>query len=317
VSHPRPRLNVFERYLACIRVLERHWSVSAAAQAAGVSRQTIHKWLRRYRADGVPGLADRSSRPWRMPGLTRIDLAVRICVERLARRWGPHLLGYLLGVARSTVYAVLRRAQLNRLDALHGRRAVVRYEWPAAGDMVHLDVKRLGHIEPGWGWRILGKRGNNTQRRRPGFEYCHVAVDDHSRWPEVAILGDETPGAAIAALEGAVASFARAGVRVRRVLTDNGNCYRSLDFAAACQRLGIRHLRTRPYTPRTNGKAERFIKTLQADWAYAQLYYSSDERTAALPAFLDGYRSRPNVALGGHTPMCRFLSVNDLSGNHT
>jgi transposase InsO family protein len=317
VAHPRPRLNVFERYLACIRVLERHWSVSAAAQAAGVSRQTIHKWLRRYRTEGVPGLADRSSRPWRMPGLTRIDLAVRICIERLARRWGPHLIGYLLGVARSTVYAVLRRAQLNRLDALRGRRAVVRYEWPAAGDMVHLDVKRLAHIEPGWGWRTLGRVANNTRRRTPGYLYCHVAVDDHSRWPEVAILGDEGPAAAIAALEGAVASFARAGVRVRRVLTDNGNCYRSFDFAAACRRLGIRHLRTRPYTPRTNGKAERFIKTLQADWAYARLYDSSDERTAALPAFLDGYRSRPNVALGGHSPICRFLSVNDLSGNHS
>ncbi len=133
---------------------------------------------------------------------------------------------------------------------------------------------------------------------------------------DVAILGDETPASAIAALEGVVAAFARAGVVVRRVLTDNGNCYRSADFAAACRQLGIRHLRTRPYTPRTNGKAERFIKTMLSDWAYARLYRSSDERTAALSAFLDDYRSRPNVGLNGHAPLCRF-AVNDLSGNHT
>jgi transposase InsO family protein len=316
VSNPRPRLNQFERYLACTRI-EQGWSVARAATAAGVSRQTIHKWLGRYRAEGAAGLADRSSRPHRLPRLTRIDIAVRICVERVQRRWGPHLLGYLLGVARSTVYAVLRRAGLSRLDALEPRARVQRYEWPAPGELVHLDVKRLGHIEPGLGWRNQGRLAENHHRRTPGYEYCHVAVDDHSRWAEVAVLGDELPGSAVAALEGTVAQFARAGVRIRRVLTDNGNCYRSFDFRDACHRLGIRHLRTRPYTPRTNGKAERFIKTLQSDWAYARLYHSSIERTAALGRFLDDYRSRPNVALGGHTPTCRFIGVNDVSGNHT
>lgn len=317
MSNPRPRLNAFQRALACTRVRTLGWSVVRTAAAAGVSRQTIHKWLRRFDAQGVAGLADRSSRPHRSPRLTRIDVAVQICLERVRRRWGPHLLGYLLGVARSTVYAVLRRAQLQRLDGLRPHRPALRYEWPRPGDLVHLDVKRFGHIEPGWGWRTLGHLQNNTRLRRPGYEYAHVAVDDHSRWAEVAVLGDETPASAIAALEAVVRSFADRGVSIRRVLTDNGNCYRSFDFRDACARLGIRHLRTRPYTPRTNGKAERFIRTLQSDWAYVRLYRSSDERTAQLGAFLEAYRARPNVGLDGHTPACRFLAVNEVYGNHS
>jgi transposase InsO family protein len=321
VVKPKPRLNAYQRYLICSRVHLESWRVSAAARAAGVSRQTAHKWLRRFRTEGEHGLADRSSRPWRTPRQTRIDLAAQICSERLRRRWGPHRLAYALGMPRSTVYAVLRRAQLSRLGALRVRRAVLRYEWPQCGDLVHLDTKRLGRIAPDGGWRNRGRRGGDGQRalRRPRsrYEYCHVAVDDHSRLPLVQIHPDELPASAVATLEHTWSTYLRAGVRIKRVLTDNGNCYRSLDFAAACARLSIRHWRTRPYTPRTNGKAERFIKTLQERWVYARLYRSSDERAQALPAFLAEFALTPHTGLDGHTPACRFAAVNDVSGNHT
>src|SRR3989449_2248710 len=183
VSNPRPRLSVFERHLACRRVRELGWSVVAAAFALGVSRQIVYRWLRRFDRDGVAGLADRSSRPHHTPRLTRIDLAVRICVERINRKtWGPHRLAYLLGLARSTVYAVLRRAGLSRLDALRPHRRVRRYEWPAPGDLVHLDTKRLGKIPPdGASWRNVGRKSANHRKRQAGYEYCHVSVDDHSR----------------------------------------------------------------------------------------------------------------------------------------
>ena len=319
MSHPRARLNPYQRELLCRRVHEEHWKVIAAARAAGVSRQTAHKWIRRHAHEGPRGLPDRSSRPRRMPRLTRIDLAVRICSERVSRKVGPHQLALSLGIGRSTIYAVLRRAELSRLDAFAARRRVLRYEWPAPGDLVHLDVKRLGRIPQDGGWRNLGRLHSRRNSRRPGagYEYCHVAVDDHSRLPDVAILPDQRGSDAVRALEQLWGRYLRAGVRIKRVLTDNGGCYRSLDFGAACARLRISHWRTRPYTPRTNGKAERFIKTLQERWAYARLYRSSAERAAALPTFLAEYSDRRSPTLGGHTPMCRFLSVNNLSGNHT
>ena len=316
MEEPKPRLNPYQRHLVCQRVRTEHWSVSAAARAAGVSRQTAHKWLARAAREGPDGLADRSSRPHRMPRLTRIDLAVRICVERTARKVGPHELALLLGIARSTIYAVLRRAELSWLGALVVRRAVLRYEWPQPGDMVHLDIKRLGRIPQDGGWRNIGRRLTNAVKRHAGYEYCHVAVDDHSRLPTVAMHPDQTSQSAIRALEQVWGRYLRAGVRIKRILTDNGSCYRSADFAATCDRLGIAHWRTRPYTPRTNGKAERFIKTLQEKWAYARLYRSSSERTAALAPFLDEYSQRRSPTLGGHTPLCRFFGVNDLSGNH-
>jgi transposase InsO family protein len=316
VVNARPRLNPYQRELACHRVRAEGWTVSAAAAAAGVSRQTVHKWVRRFEREGAGGLRDRSSRPHRMPRLTRIDLAVRICVERTRRRVGPHELALLLGIARSTIYAVLRRAELSRLGAWVAKVRVLRYEWPAPGDLVHLDVKRLGRIPEDGGWRNIGRRLANAVKRHAGYEYCHVAVDDHSRLPDVAVLADQRAGSAVAALEAVWGRYLRSGVRIKRILTDNGSCYRSADFADACRRLGIRHWRTRPYTPRTNGKAERFIKTLQERWAYARLYRSSSERTAALPVFLREYSQRRSPTLGGHAPLCRVFGVNDLSGSH-
>jgi transposase InsO family protein len=316
VVNARPRLNPYQRQLACDRVRAEGWRVSAAAAAAGVSRQTVHKWIRRFEREGPGGLADRSSRPHRMPRLTRIDLAVQICVERTTRKVGPHELALLLGIARSTIYAVLRRAELHRLGAFVAKVRVLRYEWPAPGDLVHLDIKRLGRIPEDGGWRNIGRLLANRVKRHAGYEYCHVAVDDHSRLPTVTIHPDQKGDSAVRALEQVWGRYLREGVRIKRILTDNGSCYRSLDFRAACDRLGIAHWRTRPYTPRTNGKAERFIKTLQQRWAYAQLYRSNSERAAALPGFLDEYSHRRSPTLGGHTPLCRFFGVNNLSGNH-
>jgi len=316
VDNPRPQLNAYQRHLVCARVRTEHWRVTRAAAAAGISRQTAHKWLRRFDQQGPAGLADRSTRPHRMPRLTRIDLAVRICWERTARQVGPHELALLLGIARSTIYAVLRRAELNRLDALTVKRPVLRYEWPAPGDLVHLDIKRFGRIPEDGGWRNVGRTEANRIKRQAGYEYCHVAVDDHSRLPDAVLLGDQRGNSAVAALEQVWGRYLRAGVRIKRILTDNGSCYRSLDFRAACARLGIIHWRTKPYTPRTNGKAERFIKTLQEKWAYARLYRSSAERASTLAPFLDAYSQRRSPTLGGHTPVCRFFGVNDLSGNH-
>ena len=315
--NPRPRLNAYQRHLVCERVRTEGWSVIAAAQAAGVSRQTVHKWLQRFAQEGPAGLADRSSRPARMPRLTRIDLAVRICWERTTRRVGPHELALLLGIARSTIYAVLRRAELNRLGSLVAKVRVLRYEWPAPGDLVHLDIKRFGRIPEDGGWRNLGRTLANAVKRGAGYEYCHVAVDDHSRLPDAVLLADQKAGSAVQALEQVWGRYLRDGVRIKRILTDNGSCYRSLDFRAACARLGIEHWRTRPYTPRTNGKAERFIKTLQEKWAYARLYRSSAERAATLPDFIAEYSHRRSPTLDGHTPLCRFFGVNNLSGNHT
>lgn len=316
--NPRPRLSAYERHLVWQRVRTEGWSVTAAARAAGVSRQTVHKWIARIETVGLSGLADRSSRPHRMPRLTRIDIAVRICSERVIRKVGPHELELSLGIPRSTIYAVLRRAELQRLDAFVAKRRVLRYEWPAPGDLVHLDIKRFGRIAPDMGWRNLGRQRNDALRKRrvAGYEYCHVAVDDHSRLPDARLLADQRGESAVRALEAVWGRYLRAGVRIKRVLTDNGSCYRSLAFRAACHRLEIQHWRTRPYTPRTNGKAERFIKTLQERWAYARLYRSSAERAAALPAFVTEYSRRRSPTLDGHTPLCRFLSVNNVSGNH-
>lgn len=321
MANARARLTEYQRGLICRRVQEEGWKVMRAAVAAGVSRQTAHKWLRRFQAEGGPGLRDRSSRPHRIVRQTRIDHVVAVYQLRDRERLGPHRLSYALGIPRSTVYAVLRRAGRSRLGDLGPKLPALRYEWPNPGDLVHGDTKKLARILPDGGWRNLGRQRSKARRNshlgpHPGYEYGFVWVDDHSRTPEVTLHADERPASAVASLRALWSSYLRQGIRIKRILTDNGGCYRSRDFAACCRELGIRHLRTRPYTPRTNGKAERFILSLLEGWAYKRLYRSTDERAAALPAFLEEYRHRPNVALNGHTPMCRFASVNNLFGNH-
>ncbi len=278
----------------------------------GVSRATVSKWLRRHAHEGAAGLADRSSRPLQVARALSADLVAAICRLRRERAWGPHRIGYALGVARSTVYAVLRRAGLHRLAWLHrSTREVIRYERATPGELVHLDVKKLGRIPAGGGKRFdPGFRETGAGRhvsRGLGHDFVHVAVDDFSRYAYAEALPDERGGTTAAFLERALAAFQALGVRVERILTDNGGNYRSYAVAAVAATYGVRLKRTRPYRPQTNGKAEAFNKTLQREWAYVRLYRTNTERLAALPLFLQEYNGdRPHTALGGLPPLTRI-----------
>jgi transposase InsO family protein len=278
----------------------------------GVSRATVCKWLRRYHREGVAGLGDRSSRPHRTARRLSADLVAAICRLRRERAWGPHRIAYALRIARSTVYAVLRRAGLQRLAWLHrSTREVIRYERAAPGELVHLDVKKLGRIPDGGGKRFdPGFRDTGAGRhvgRGLGHDYIHVAIDDHSRYAYAEALRDERGETTAAFLERALATFQAHGVRVARILTDNGKNYGSHAFVDVAAAHGIRLKRTRPYRPQTNGKAEAFNKTLQREWAYIRLYRSNAARLAALPAFLEEYNGhRPHTALGGLPPLTRI-----------
>jgi len=304
--HPNARLTPHGRLLLCLRVEELGWSVGAAAAAAGISRQTASKWLRRFRREGVPGLGDRRCRPHRCPRLLPAVKVKCIVRARLRFRAGPHRLGWMLGLARSTVYAVLRRLGLNRLRRLDPRPASgPRYVWPQPGDLLHLDTKKLGRIGPGGGKRVHGWTQHHTHRGI-GWSFAHVAVDDASRLAYAEELADECGTTAAAFLERALAFYAGHGIEVRRVLSDNGSCYRSHAYAGVCAAHGIARRHTRPYRPQTNGKAEAFVKLLQNGWAYRQPYHSTAERIAALPGFLTYYNERrPHGGLDGATPMQR------------
>jgi transposase InsO family protein len=284
-------------------VLFEGWALGAAAGALATSRQTASKWVRRYVEEGEGGLLDRSSAPRRIPHRTPQDL-----VDQVLRLRHRRLVGWAiarqLALARSTVGAILRRHGLGRLSALDPPPRPVRYEWERPGELLHLDTKKLGRIA-GVGHRIHGDR--RTRQRGIGWEFAHVAIDDHSRLSYVEVLPDERIPRALAFLERALAFFASQGIaRVERIMTDNGCAYVSRAFAAFCEQRSIRHLRTRPYTPRTNGKAERFIQTLQREWAYAAAYPSSRERTRALRSYLLFYNHRrPHSALGLLPPSSR------------
>jgi transposase InsO family protein len=316
VGHPRTKLTVFGRQLLIIRVETLGWPVAHAAAMQGISRATAYKWLRRYRADGEAGLLDRSSRPHRSPRALSADQAQAIVAARIDRRWGPHRLAPLTGHPRSTIYATLRRAGLSRLrDADRATGIPVRYVACHPGALIHQDHKKLGRVPDGGGHRMRG-RTSETKRRGFGYDHFEVVVDDRSRVAFVVPVPDERPASAARALELAALEFARLGVRIERVLTDNGGSYRSHLYAATLAELGVRHKRTRPYRPQTNGKAERFIKTLLAEWAYARPYRSNHERMTALPAWVDSYNhERTHTALGGQTPM--DVLVSNVRGNHT
>jgi transposase InsO family protein len=316
VAHRTARLNGFGRQLLIDRVVGDGWTVATAARAQGISRATGHKWVRRYRLEGLAGLADRSSRPHRSPNATPAHDVQRIVAARLEWRWGPDRLGPLLGHPPSTVGAVLRRSGLPRLADIDRPTGlpVRRYEVCHPGALVHQDHKKLGRIPDGGGHRLFG-RSTETRRRKVGLGYDHfeVIVDDRSRRSVVVHVADESGASAAVALATALAVFAAEGISVERVLTDNGWAYRSAAYQAV---LGERrHSRTRPYRPQTNGKAERFIGTLVREWAYAQPYRSNGERLAALPAFVDFYNQRrPHTALGGLSPSA---VVNNVRGDHT
>jgi transposase InsO family protein len=313
--HRTAKLTPFGRQLLVHRILIEGWPPATAAEMLGVSRATAYKWLRRYRDEGVAGLEDRSARPHRRPRALPEREVRRILVARRRLRVGPHRLGPLLGHSRSTVYGVLRRHGVSRLahaDRLTG--VPVRYVRERPGELVHIDVKRLGRV-PGGGHRMLGERARNSLPI--GYDYLHVAIDDATRVAYVAVRPDEQTDSTVSFVGEAVAFFAAQGVRVERVMTDNAWTYtHSNRLATLFSELDIRHVRTRPRRPQTNGKAERFIGTLQREWAYARLFLSNEARLASLPGWVDAYnRRRPHAGLEGQTPMS--VLVNKVDGNDT
>ena len=287
-------------------------SKASAAAAVGVSRQTAWKWEKRLAEEGAVGLRDRSSRPHRSP--TQVRRAQERQIKRLReKRWTQAAIADALGMALSTVGAVCRRLGLGRLPELERRPPIVRYERDRAGELIHLDIKKLARIER-VGHRIHGDRSRISEGA--GWEFLHVCIDDASRVAYAQVLPDEKGVTCTEFLRRAVAWFAERGIQVERIMTDNGSGYRSKDFAKLVRSVGARHIRTRPYTPRTNGKAERFIQTCKREWAYARPYAHSRHRNAALDVFLCFYNChRPHWGLGRKTPQLRLTElVNNLSG---
>ena len=308
--HKNARTTPHSRLLMTRRVLEQKQPASRVGADFGVSERTVRKWLARWRAGGEPALNDRSSAPARQRRLPAAQVAAIAALRR--QRLTSPVIARCLGLPLSTVGGVLRRLGLGRLKRIDPPAPAVRYQRARPGELVHIDTKKLGKIA-GIGHRITGHRHN--RRRGIGWEYLHVAVDDASRLAYTEILADERKARVIAFLERALAWFARHGATVERIMTDNGSAYRSHDFRAACARAGVRHLRTRPYTPRTNGKAERFLQTVMRECAYARAFRSSKERAAALPRWLHLYNvHRPHTALAGQPPISR-LTMNNLLGN--
>jgi transposase InsO family protein len=304
--HPNAKTTPYARALLIDRIRRLRWSTNDAAQAAGISKRTAYRWLARELREGRVGLRDRSCRAHRIPHRTSRLRTERIERLRRGRRTAAQI-AQRLAMPRSTVAAVLKRCGLERLSRLTPQPAVVRYERERPGELLHLDTKKLGRFRRK-GHRF-GERGRVHRSREAGWEYLHVCVDDHSRLAYVERLGDERAETSIAFLRRAVRWLRQQGIRPQRVMTDNGSGYRAHAFANTCRELGIRHLLTRPYTPRTNGKAERFIQTLLREWAYARPYRTSHQRTKRLAPWLRSYnRLRPHSALNGLPPQSRIRS---------
>ena len=292
------------RALLIERIARQGWCVSAAARAAGISRRTAYKWVARHAREGEAGLADRSSRPHRSPGELPLEHVCCVVFLRQTRMTAARIASSL-ELPRSTVARVLQRRGLNRLRSLEPREPVRRYTRRHPGDLLHLDVKKLGRISGFYGHRITGDR--SRRRRGAGWDFVHIAIDDASRLAYAEVLANEQGDVSAAFLTRALAWFARHAIRVRRVMTDNGSGYVSSCFRLACARHRLHHLRTRPYRPCTNGKAERFIQTLLREWAYVRPYRTSKRRAQALPLFLSYYnRERPHGSLSGRPPISRL-----------
>ena len=305
------------------RVVQDGWSLARAAAAAGVSERTCGKWVRRYRVDGQAGLLDRSSAPRSVPHRTGEDRVEAIAALRRLRMTAAEI-AMTLRMPLSTVSAVLGRIGLGKPSRLEPPEPPNRYERARPGELVHVDVKKLGVIS-GVGHRISGQRQSQNATRRArrrgapkGWEFVHVCVDDATRLAYVEVLADEQGATAAGFLRRAIAFYRRHGITVERVMSDNGACYRSTIHAFACRLLGLKHLRTRPYRPRTNGKAERFIRTLLGGWAYGAIYGTSRERTAALDGWLWTYNHRrPHGALSHKSPITRLAELNNVPGSYT
>jgi transposase InsO family protein len=325
--HRNAKLSVKGRELLVERIEHAGWSLTEAAEAAGVSDRTARKWLARYQAEGQMGLLDRSSAPSVVANRTDDQRIEVIAALRRLRMTGAEI-AECLGMALSTVAGILTRIGMGKLGRI-GLEPVQRYERAGPGELLHIDVKKLGRIHHGAGHRFTGKPGQRRaagshidsgghRRNLVGWEYVHIAIDDATRLAYVEVLPDEKAATAVAFLRRAVQHYRAHGITIERLITDNGSAYRSTIHAIACRLLGIRHLRTRPYRPQTNGKAERFIRTLLAGWAYGALYRSSAERNAALAGWLDWYNTRrPHGALSHKPPIARLNELNNLLGSYT
>jgi transposase InsO family protein len=298
-------------------VVDEGWPLRRAAERFQVSPTTAKRWADRYRTLGEAGMSDRSSRPHHSPRRTATRTERRIIKVRILRRWGPARIAYLLHLNPATVHRVLvryRLARLSQLDRATGR-PIRRYERATPGELVHVDIKKLGNIPDGGGHKTLGRQAGRKTRANAGYSYLHNAVDDHSRLAYSEILPDERKETAAAFWTRAQAFFTQAGITVQRVLTDNGACYRSHPWRDALAQTGIVHKRTRPYRPQTNGKVERFNRTLLDEWAYAQPYRTEQERRDAYPAWLHTYNHhRGHTALKGQPPASR---VPNLTGQNS
>jgi transposase InsO family protein len=318
--HANAALSLNQRRRMVGRVVEQGWSLTKAAEAAEVSDRTCAKWVHRYRVEGQAGLLDRSSAPHRIPHRTSTERVEVIELLRRLRMTGAEI-AECLGMALSTVSAVLNRIGLGKLSRLDPLEPPNRYERRQAGELLHVDVKKLGVIT-GVGHRVTGRRDSQNANRRArragapkGWEFVHVCVDDATRLAYAEVLTDEKATSAVAFLGRAIAFYAAHAITAQRVMTDNGSPYRSTLHTLACRALGLRHLRTRPYRPRTNGKAERFIKTMIAGWNDGAIYGTSRERAAALDGWLWTYNHRrPHGALSHQPPIARLNELNNLPG---
>ena len=308
--HENARLTAHSRAELVRRVLDQGQPLRVVAAAFGVDAKTVGKWVSRFRAEGAAGLADRSSRPHRLRAPTPTAVQEQIIALRRQRFTGQQIARETT-VSPATVSRVLRRARLSRIRDLEPSEPVRRYERDHPGDMIHIDIKKLGRFDQP-GHRITGDRTGQSNGRGVGWEFVHVCIDDASRIAFSQILPDEKAASAVPFLRAAVAYYAGLGVTVTRVMTDNGSCYKALAFRDACKALGLRHIRTKPYTPKTNGKAERFIQTALREWAYAQQYQSSDRRAAELPFWLHRYNwHRPHGGIKLKTPISRLALAED------
>src|SRR3984957_2524555 len=309
-SHKNASLTPKGRESMVRAVIDGGLSKAAAAELYRTTPKTVAKWVERFRAEGVDGLRDRSSRPLSLPSQTAP--ATCAVVEALRRqRYTGRQIAVETGVSAATVSRILRRLGLNRIRDLEPAEPVRRYERATPGEMIHIDIKKLGRFDK-VGHRITGDRTGQSNSRGVGWEFVHACIDDHSRVAFSQIKPDEKADSAVPFLKATVTYYASLGVTVTRVMTDNGSCYKAFAFRNACRELGIKHIRTKPYTPKTNGKAERFIQTALREWAYAQAYPTSDRRAAELPVWLHRYNwHRPHGGIKSQTPISRLGLTQD------